>query len=117
MSKYRVKSGIHMIGEKLVRAGDVFELESDTFIETSGRPDLFELAPPPAVVAPDDENEGGEEDELPRVVSTGREVVTPENPSAPEVAPATPVKRGRKPKQPAKAEVPPLKPEAAPVTE
>lgn len=116
MSKYRVKSGIHMIGEKLVRAGDVFELESDTFIETSGRPDLFELAPPPAVVAPDDENEGGDENDEPRVVSTGREAA-PENPAAPEAAPAAPVKRGRKPKQPAKAETPPPKPEAAPVTE
>ncbi|OQA04707.1 MAG: hypothetical protein BWY66_02918 [bacterium ADurb.Bin374] len=112
MSKYRVKSGIHMIGEKLVRAGDVFELESDTFIETSGRPDLFELAPPPAVLEPDDENEGGDENDEPRVVSTGREAApaTQENPAAP-------VKRGRKPKQPAKAETPPPKPQAVPVTE
>ena len=113
MSKYRVKSGIHMIGEKLVRAGDVFELESDTFIATSGRPDLFELAPPPAVVAPDDENEGGDEDGQPRVVSTGRKEVTPPIPAAP----AAPVKRGRKPRQAVKAEPPPPKPDAAPVTE
>ena len=93
MSKYRVKSGIHAFGDKIYRTGDIFELESDKFIETSGRPDLFELAEPPPVIVSDDDDDGDSGDDEARVVSTGRE------PTAPETAPVVPAKRGRKSKQ------------------
>ena len=103
MSKYRVKSGIHAFGDKIYRTGDIFELESDKFIETSGRPDLFELAEPPPVIVSDDDDDGDSGDDEARVVSTGREppapeVVIPIVPASALVPPA-PAKRGRKPKQ------------------
>ena len=95
MSKYRVKSGIHMIGERLVRAGDCFELENDAFLKTSGRSDLFEAVLPTeqqALVQAAEEDEG-----VSYVVSEGR-VAKTENEAVPP-APSVPPKRGRKPKQ------------------
>jgi len=42
MSKYRVTSGIHSIGERILRKGDTIELADEKFAETEGRERFFE---------------------------------------------------------------------------
>ena len=42
MSKFRVTSGIHSIGERILRKGDTIELANEKFAETEGRERFFE---------------------------------------------------------------------------
>ena len=94
MSTYKVKTGIHSIGGRILVPGDIFEIKNENFVASAEHSRLFEMVATPKKAKIKEASEEGPVDPTAPVEPEG---------NAGSTAPVEPEgnaekKRGRKPK-------------------